>query len=159
MKELSEAEALGKAAAACSTTEYCRLDMAEKLKRWGQQPPAIERILRRLEAERFMDEERYARAFVRDKYRFAKWGRVKIAGMLRQKAIPQAVIRRALDEEIDETEYRRLLREALLAKQKSIRADSDYERNGKLIRFAMGRGYEPEAIRSCLNVDDEDFFP
>jgi regulatory protein len=159
MKELSEAEALGKAAAACSTTEYCCLDIVEKLKRWGVEPQAMERIIHRLEAERYIDEERYARAFVRDKYRFAKWGRIKIGGMLKQKDIASAVITRALREEIDETEYRRLLREALLAKQKSIRADSDYERNGKLIRFAMGRGYEPEAIRSCLNVTDEEFFP
>ncbi len=72
-KEMTEAEALTRAAAFCSTTEHCRAEVHDKLMRWEMKPDAAERILQYLEKERFLDDERYCRAYVRDKYRFAKW--------------------------------------------------------------------------------------
>lgn len=154
MKQLTETEALNKTAALCSTTEYCRHDIAEKLKRWNVDYLVIERVLTRLEAERYIDEERFCRAFINDKYRFAKWGRQKIAQALQLKKIPSSTFRPLLNE-IDEEEYLSILSQLLAAKRRSVKAESDYELNGKLIRFALGRGYEMKEICSILKTVDE----
>ena len=53
-------------------------------------------------------------------------------------------------EEIDEEEYLSILLSLLKKKVRTVKASNDYERNGKLIRFAAGHGYELDAILSCL---------
>ena len=72
---LSEEAALKKAARYCSTAEHCRAEVAEKLRQWGVPASSAEQILTRLVQERFIDEERFCRAFVNDKHLLAKWGK------------------------------------------------------------------------------------
>jgi regulatory protein len=148
----NEQEAYNRAAAYCSKAEHCTSEVAEKLRQWEVTPDVAERILRRLTEERYVDDERYGRAFVRDKYRFAKWGRMKIATALRAKHIDTDIISAALDD-IDEDEYIGILRNLLAAKRRTISGSNDYERTGKLMRFALGRGYEMQDIRRCLRTE------
>lgn len=115
---------------------------------------AIDRILKRLEDEKYIDEERFCRAFVNDKYRFAKWGKVKIAQALQMKKVSYNVCRRFLNE-IDEEEYLSVLDGLLAAKRKSVHAENEYELNGKLMRFALSRGFEMKDIRHCIQLSDE----
>ena len=114
----------------------------------------IARILDRLESEKFIDDERFCRAFVNDKFRFAKWGKMKIAQGLYMKKIPSDVAWRYLNE-IDEEEYLSILRDLLASKRKSIHAKDDYELNGKLMRFAVSRGFELKDIRRCIEIPEE----
>lgn len=153
MTQITETEALKRMEAYCSTAEHCRAEIAEKLQRMGVAHDAAERIINRLAQDRYIDEERFCRAFVNDKYRFAKWGKMKIGQALRQKKISPALCRSYLDE-IDEEEYLSILRKLLAAKRKSIRAKSEYELNAKLIRFALSRGFEMKDICCCINVSD-----
>lgn len=146
-------EILYKLAARCSTSEQCLSDVEAKLKRYDLSEEERTRILQHLVEEKYIDDKRYAEAFVRDKYRFNKWGRIKIAQGLRMKGIDNGTVNEAM-EVIDEAEYLHILRELIKAKRKSIRGKSDYEVNGKLIRFAIGRGFEFAAIRSCMDVDE-----
>ena len=146
-------EILYKLAARCSTSEQCLSDVEAKLKRYDLSEEKRTRILQHLVEEKYIDDKRYAEAFVRDKYRFNKWGRIKIAQGLRMKGIDNGTVNVAMGV-IDETEYLHILRELIKAKRKSIRGKSDYEVNGKLIRFAIGRGFEFAAIRSCMDVDE-----
>lgn len=154
MTEITEKDALSRMAAYCASAEHCRAEVVEKLQRWGIAYDAIDRIIDRLEQEQYIDEERYCRAFIRDKYRFAKWGKVKIGQSLQQKKIPSKVYRPFLDE-IDEEEYFSILQKLLMAKRKSISAETDYELNCKLMRFALSRGFEMKDIRRCIDVSDE----
>ncbi len=153
MKEITESEALGKAAAYCSAAEHCLSEVQAKLTQWGMDPEATARILKRLTDERFIDERRYCRFFVADKLRGNQWGRTKIRQALWQKRIDEALADEAL-QTIDEQEYASILDRLLRAKRKSVTAKSDYERNGKLIRFALGRGFEMNLICRLLKVDD-----
>lgn len=154
MTEITEKDALSRMAAYCASSEHCRAEVAEKLQRWGIAYDAIDRIIERLEQEQYIDEERYCRAFVRDKYRFAKWGKVKIGQSLQLKKISPRVYRAFLDE-IDEEEYFSILQKLLAAKRKSVSAENDYELNCKLVRFALSRGFEMKDIRRCIDVSDE----
>ncbi len=156
--EITETEALKRMEAYCSTAEHCRAEIVEKLQRMGVAHDAVEHIINRLIKEGYIDEERFCRAFIHDKYRFAKWGKYKIGRALQQKEIPSSVYRIFLDE-VDEGEYLATLRYLLAAKRKSIRAKSEYELNGKLIRFALGRGFEMKDIRCCIDVSDENGYP
>ena len=125
------------------------------MRRWELDETVQNRVINRLVKERYIDDERYARAFVKDKIRYNKWGRRKMQQALWLKHIDTDIQQRVLDE-IDEKEYLDVLRPLLKQKRKSIRATSDYELNQKLVRFALGRGFGFDIIRQCMNVDDID---
>ena len=147
---MTEEEALNRVAAYCSAAEHCRAEVSDKLQKWGIAYDAIERILARLEAEKYIDDERYCRAFIGDKFRFAKWGKMKIG-----QGLPSDVAWRHLNE-IDQEEYLAVLRDLLASKRKSVRGKDEYELNGKLIRFAMSRGFEMKDIKCCIEVSDDE---
>ena len=150
-------EVLYKLAAKCSVSEQCLSDIETKLAKYDLTDEEKTRILRHLVEEKYIDDGRYAEAYVRDKYRFNKWGRIKIAQGLRMKGIDRETIDTAM-ETIDEAEYLDILRGLIQSKRRSTKGKNDYEVNGKLIRFATGRGFEFSAIRQCIkNVDNNDY--
>ena len=158
-KEMSENEARFKAEAYCSMAEHCRVEVMEKLYQWRVSPVWMDGILNHLEQEGYIDSLRYAKAFVRDKYRFNQWGRIKITQSLRQKHLASTDIVVAM-EEIDEEEYFSVLEHLIARKLSSIKAKNSFERNGKLVRFAASRGYEMDEILRCmkrLGCDDSAF--
>lgn len=154
MKEFNENEALGKAAAYCSMSEHCIFEVQEKLQNWGQDNGAQERIIKRLVDEKYIDERRFCRSFINDKLKFNKWGRVKIVQGLKMKKIPSGIIRECIDT-IDQEMYISTLKSLVDSRKKTIRAANTYELNGKLIRFALGRGFEMDVIRICINLPEE----
>ena len=141
-------------AALCAKAEHCQYEMLEKMRRWELPEEAQARVMQRLTEERYVDDERYARAFVKDKIRYNKWGRRKVQQALWMKHIDNNIQQQVLDE-IDEKEYLDVLRPLLKQKRKSVKAQSDYELNQKLVRFALGRGFTFDIIRQCLDVDEE----
>ncbi len=153
-KVMTEQEAYLRLAALCAQAEHCQQEMRDKMRRWGVDEVAQDRVVDRLVKERYVDDERYARAFVKDKIRYNKWGRRKVQQALWQKHIEQEIQQQVLDE-IDETEYLDVLRPLLKQKRKSTKAANDYEMNQKLMRFALGRGFTFDIIRQCLDVDEE----
>ena len=151
---MTEQEAFLQLAALCAQAEHCEQEMRDKLKRWGFDESVQNRIIERLVRERYIDNERYARAFVKDKIRYNKWGRRKVQQALWLKRIDKDIQQRVLDE-IDDQEYLSVLRPLLKQKRRSVKAESDYELNQKLVRFALGRGFTFDIIRQCLDVDEE----
>lgn len=153
-KEKTEQEAYLQLAAVCALAEHCEQEMRDKMKRWGMDLEAQNRVVERLTNERYIDNERYARAFVKDKVRYNKWGRRKVQQALWMKRIDEDIQQRVLDE-IDDEEYLKVLVPLLKQKRKSIKAANDYELNQKLVRFALGRGFDYGIIRQCLDVDED----
>ncbi len=156
MKQKTEQEAYLTLTALCAQAEHCEWEMTEKMRRWGLDEEIQARIMQRLVKERYVDDERFARAFVKDKVKYNKWGRRKIEQALWQKHIDEDIRQRVLDE-VDDEEYLSVLRPLLKQKKKSIKANNDYELNGKLIKFAMGRGFTLDIIRQCINVEEEEY--
>ena len=148
-KILTPPEALHRAAALCSSAEHCTADIREKLARWGVTEADSRTIIARLVQERFIDEQRYAVAFVKDKFRFSGWGRIKMRYALQQKRIDGSDIDHALAT-LDEEPYNDRLLELLQAKSRSIRDDDPEARRAKLFRFAASRGFEPSLIFNAL---------
>ena len=153
-KETTEQEAYLQLATLCAQAEHCQQEMRDKMKRWEMAPEVQERVITRLIKERYIDDERYARAFVKDKIRYNKWGRRKVQQGLWMKHIDDDIQQRVLSE-VDDTEYLAVLKPLLKQKAKSIKAENDYELTQKLVRFALGRGFTYDIIRQCLDVDEE----
>ena len=157
MNFITEEEALYKVAAYCSTAEHCKAEVSEKLLKWGLSYEAIDRILDHLVTEKYINEERYCKAYINDKFRFAKWGKVKIAQGLYMKKIPSDVAWRYLNE-IDQDDYLTVLRGLIAGNRKSVQANDDYQLNGKLVRFALSRGFEMKDIKHCVRFSDEEAY-
>ena len=146
-KQITEQEALLKLSALCSQAEHSSGEMMDKMRRWMLPADVAERIL----DEHFIDDERFARFFVLDKIRFDRWGRRKIEQALYKKGVDSDISHRVLDA-VPADDYIEILRPLLAAKRRTLKVDSDYELNCKLIRFAMGRGFDMDIIRKCVDM-------
>ena len=157
-KTLTTGEALNKAAAYCTLCERCISEVRAKLTAWGVPHSEQEKIIARLIDEKFIDEARYCRAFVNDKVRFNRWGRIKIIAMLREKHLPQEQIKDAVNN-IDTSEYNNALNEVISAKRRELKGKDDFATQQKIIRHAASRGYEPALIIKAINYngDEMDF--
>lgn len=146
--------ALSKAMALSSRIEYCPGDMRKKLQLWGVSTDDENKILDVLKKENFINEDRYAKAFVRDKFRNYKWGKVKIAAHLKAKGIKSDTIGIALGE-IDSEEYIDLIKNLITSRRKTLSARNQYELKGKLLKYGLSKGFESNLLYDLLN-DIED---
>ena len=140
-----------KATAICSRGETCSFDIHEKLKAWELEEVDALAVIKQLKEEKYIDDERFARAYVKDKFRFNHWGKQKIAYMLYSKKISRE-IQEAAFEEIEDESYSEQLIKLLADKEKTIKATDPYDKRNKLVRFAMGRGFESEKIFAAFKV-------
>lgn len=146
-RQITSRQALDRLRDLCSRSEHCTAEIAKKLYSWGIGPTDSEKIIAFLCRDRYIDDERFAHAFVRDKFYFNHWGRLKIRAALAAKRIDRPTADSAMDEEITETDYEASLLTLLKAKARSIKASpDDYDSLSKLIRFAVARGYESARV-------------
>lgn len=155
IKTITEHEALLRLSTLCSRGEHSSGEMRDKMHRWGLSDDASQRVVSTLIEERFVDDERFCRFFVRDKMRFDKWGRRKIEQALYQKGVNSDISQRVLDE-VPDDDFVQILRPLLAAKRRSVKAATPYELNGKLIRFALGRGFGMNIIRHVIDTENTD---
>ncbi|KOH46862.1 regulatory protein RecX [Sunxiuqinia dokdonensis] len=144
-----QSEVFYRAAAICSRAEKCSTDILTKLAQWEVDEMDAGVVLEQLIAEKYVDDERFARSFVKDKFRFNKWGKIKIAYQLRAKRIDSNTIETAMNE-IDDEAYRETLIELIAEKNKSVKGSNSYDRKAKLIRFAQARGFEMDLIYQAM---------
>lgn len=141
--------ALNKATSLCVSSEKCEYDLKEKLDKWAVDVSDVIKIIEQLKKDDFINEKRYCNAFVKDKFKFNRWGKTKIAFMLRQKGISNQSIESAIDN-IDTDEYISVLTDILSAKHKTIKDKDPYQTKAKLYNFAVSRGFENEVIKEVI---------
>lgn len=147
---MTEEQVLNKLTTICARGEHCQQEMLDKMRRWEIEEDVQARVMEYLIKEKFIDEERYTRLFVEEKIKFNKWGRKKVEQALYMKRIPRSISAPILDE-IDEENYEEILRPLIEAKRKTVTGKSEYEIRGKLIRFALSRGFDMDTILSVLD--------
>jgi len=155
-EKLTEKDLLERARNICSSREYCTSDMSAKLSLWGaKEEEVIKRILKKLKDEKFIDEERYCRAYAVDHFRYQHWGRIRIVSGLKMKKIPDQIIKPAI-EAIDEEEYLRSLRTIIASYRRTVKAKNRYDLKGKLLRHALSKGFESHLVYDILNEVSDD---
>ena len=148
---MTESEGKTLAERYCSGAEHCCLEVRAMLERHKAESGDIDRIIKHLITEGYIDESRYSRAYVHDKVRFAKWGRAKIAQALWQKRIPQGIADDALAS-IDEDEYMAALKDVVQSRYRQTKGVTEYERKMKTMKTVCSRGYEPALVRKVMNT-------
>ncbi len=138
----------------CSGAEHCCSEVRAMLDRHGAQTDVTESVIRYLLKEKYIDETRYARALVHDKVRFARWGRQKIAQALWQKRIPEDISHAAL-QGIDMDEYMDALKEIVKSRYRVTKGATEYERKIKTMKSVCSRGYEPNLVRTVLDMRED----
>lgn len=138
----------------CERGEYCTFELRTKLRNWGVGESDSDKIIMNLEADRYVDDERFARAFAHNKAMNSHWGRFKIKLHLAKKRIPQATIVSALDE-LDSDDYEKCLLEVLASKKRQLGEEADtFEGRTKIFRYAVTKGYEPALVSTHLRAKD-----
>ena len=151
-KPMSEEQALARLTALCASAEHCTGEMIDKMTKWGISEKTQARIMEHLVKNKYIDDERFCRAFVHDKMEYNHWGRRKIEQALYVKHVDKAIQKTVLDEIPDE-DFIDILRPLIVHKRRQTRANSEYEMNMKLMRFAASRGFTIEQIRQCIDVE------
>ena len=144
-KSYTVKEATAKMMQYCAYRDRSQKEVEEKLKEMRIIPLACEQIIIELMREDFLNEERFARSFVRGKFRIKKWGRTKIKRELQQREISSPITRLALTE-IDESEYLKTLQELSEKKLALIREPNKLKKKKKLTDYLLQKGYEPALV-------------
>lgn len=142
-------KALSKCMQMCSRKEYCTADIKEKLYNWEISDINVDKIINALIDQKFLNEERFVRAYVNDKIKFNHWGRKKISFYLKSKGVDSKLINTELAK-LDEQEYEKIVKIEIEKKLPKIKAKSDYERNGKLVNYLASKGFESDLVFKTL---------
>ncbi len=133
----------------CAYQERCNHEVDVKLLAWKVSPAKTKKIKHSLSEDGYINEERYARLFVRSKFHVNKWGRAKIRYELKNRNIPELLIPKAM-EEIGEDDYIATIRELILKKLSEINTGKHLSVREKIITFVTGKGFEFDLISIVL---------
>lgn len=144
------AEALQSLMRLCARAEKSSGDAMRLMRTWGVAEAERQGVLDRLIAQRFIDDRRYAEAYVREKSQLSGWGERKIALQLRGKGVDKAIISEAL-KMLDSDNMRDRLKERLQRKLRTTKAATEYDLRGKLLRNALSAGYDYDLAMEVID--------
>ncbi len=133
----------------CAYQERCSHDVEQKLHQWRVSPARSRKIQEQLAEEGYLENERFARIFVRSKFHINRWGRMKIRYELRFRNIPENIVTKAM-EEIGEDDYLKTLADLITKKKSEINSPHSLNVREKIITFVTGKGYEFDLISKVL---------
>ena len=148
-KITDEKVALAKAEHYCAYQERSQHEVRNKLYEWGLWTDAVENIIVQLIGGNFLNEERFAKAYVQGKFKQKGWGKIKIKQGLKLKKVPDGLLKKAL-QTIDGEDYLAMLNKVIHKKASLLTEKDTYKRRYKLQQHAMGRGYESDLIADVL---------
>lgn len=153
-KDLSRSEAKVKIAAYCAYQERCQKEVRNKLYEYGLPSAEVEDLLTTMILEGFVNEERFAKAFVRGKFRMKKWGRVRIRKELKFRVPSDNLVSIAF-REINEEEYWETLMYLAEKKKMGIKIQDEFKKRMKLFQFLTYKGYESDLVQAALERLEE----
>lgn len=134
-----------------SRAEKSSGDARRLMRGWGLEKEDAEKVLEELVELKFIDDQRFASAYVREKLKFSGWGAKKISAHLALKGVAREVISAALEEHVEPDSQAERLEKLLTRRKPKTKAASDYEMRSKLIRYALGQGFDYDSIRNAVD--------
>ncbi|RYG53559.1 MAG: RecX family transcriptional regulator [Chitinophagaceae bacterium] len=152
-KRLTPQQALARSKEYCKYQERCHSEVRDRLFSFGLAPNDVEQIVSQLIEEDYLNEQRFAEAFARGKFRMKHWGRVKIRYEMKQKRITEYCIKKGM-KEIDEDEYLATLTKLMEEKLRTLKSEKNvFIRKRKLTDYLVQKGYERDIISSLMNAE------
>ncbi len=148
-RQYSPKEAREKIEAYCAYRERSQQEVKQKLYEYGLYTDLVNEIISELIQNNFLNEERFARAFVRGKFSIKKWGRVKIKQALYPHHLSDYILRKAFTE-IDDQQYEAVLKEVIEKKARLVKEKNEFRRKGKIAQYVIGRGFEPDLVWDAI---------
>lgn len=149
-KNMLPEKALEKAKWYCSFQERCKQHVINRLIAWKVEKKYFDSIIEKLEDDDFLNEERFAEAYVRGKFSQKRWGKIKITAQLYQLGVAKKWIDKALQNEINEEEYKKALHYLAEKKEAQLTSETATERKTKLFRYLASKGYETDLIQEVI---------
>ncbi len=134
----------------CAYQERSQFETRQKLFEYGLFSEDVEQIISLLIEENYLNEERFAFAFVSGKFNIKHWGRIKIKIELRKHKVSDYLIKKTL-QNIDETNYTKTLTKLI---EKKIKLTSEKNRQKltyKLMQYVLSRGFESDISSELIN--------
>lgn len=157
-KAKSAEEALSSLMRQCARAEKSSGDALRLMARWGVEQERRAEVLERLIAEKFIDDRRYAEAYVREKLNLSGWGARKISSALKAKGIAQSIITESLSD-LDRGSMSERLYAKIERKARTVKYKDQYDRKSKLIGYGMSLGYDYDmvldAVSQIITIEDE----
>lgn len=148
-KNLTKEQALQKLKQYCGYQERSHSEVREKLFSLGVRKSDHDEIIASLIEEDYLNEERFAIAFARGKFKMNHWGRVKIKAELKQKKVSDYCMNKAL-KQIDEKEYEQTIKKLAEKKYDLLKAEQYLIRKKKTMDYLLQKGFEWELVKSAL---------
>lgn len=149
-RKYSLLEAKTRLEALCAYQERCAFELRSKMRTWGMDAEDQDRLLADLITNNFLNEQRFAEAYVSGRVRIKRWGRIRIRQELKRRQISDYSIRKGL-ESISEEEYWENLLQLTERKWDSLTNTKDeYQRKVKVYRFLSSKGYESDLLKDAV---------
>ena len=139
----------------CAGAEKSTHDVLSRLQAWKVPTEDYDDIIKKLKDEKFLDDTRFAKSYVSDKWNLDRWGKIKIENALRQKDIDEATIHDAL-KNIDDQEYKNELHAILRKKWKEVKSPNEQDDAKRIMMYATSRGFEEDLIMEWINQQSFD---
>ncbi len=147
---------LQKAASYCAYQERTQDEVRKRLQKWEVWGDEADEIIAELISQNYLSEERFAKTYAGGKFRMKNWGKMKIKQELHRRGLSEYSIQQGM-KEIPEESYQTSLKEVLIKKKAQLlRTETDkFKLKQKLVRFALGKGYESELVwKTVENLND-----
>ena len=151
VRKLTPEQALDKLMSYCSKMERSEFGARQKMFLWGITGDQVQKIIDKLNKEGFLNSERYIYSYIRGKFYYKKWGRVKIRYNLTLRGFKETAIDEAFDAFFPTVDYEQMIFDQLSRKNLSLSIHDEYQRKCKLIQFGQSRGYETEISLACVD--------
>jgi regulatory protein len=153
-KQLTKDQALQKLKHYCAYQERSHSEVKSKLYDLGVRKPEHDDIIATLIEENYLNEERFAIAFARGKFRMKQWGKVKIGYELKQRQVSAYCIKKAM-KQIDEEEYLKTIQELAIEKYAALKGEQYLVRKKKTMDYLVQKGFEHPLISATVNAITE----
>ncbi|MCD0488836.1 RecX family transcriptional regulator [Pedobacter sp. MC2016-14] len=150
---LDKRQAHAKAESYCAYQERAQQEVRDKLYDWGLHHNEVEQVISELIVSNFLNEERFAQAYVSGKFNIKRWGKVKIKQGLKFKKVPEKMITKALNA-IDYDDYLQAILTTAEKKAPFITEKDPYKKKNKLVTYLIGKGFESNLIYEILKSND-----
>ncbi len=146
----SPEQALNSLMALCARAEKSSGDAYRLMARWGVEKSEQPKVLEQLIKDRFIDDERYATAYIRDKINLSGWGKFKIKSHLIQKGVAKEIIDEQLDQ-LDRDKMGERLQEMIQRRARTTKYTTKFQLRDKLIRYGASLGYDFSSVSEAVN--------